>query len=133
MKKMAKIALWSLIASVALFAGCEKKVNLTFVNASDQSLDLVLTSPDQGTEHLGVLTPTGGKLKHTLKIDPDLLPAICTWQAGDASKQFTITKHTPAELWIDVPEGVARDKKTKINRTQKSEEKRAVSEETVVQ
>jgi len=75
-------------------AGCDKEVKLTFLNTTAQSRDVELTAPGHGTMLLGPVAPTGGKLTYELKIDRDYLPAICSWEAGDRSGRFTITKQS---------------------------------------
>ncbi len=135
MNKMSKIVMLGVLVCLVVLAGCEKKVQLTFVNTTDQPVNLQLSSPDMGTEMLGTLPPTGGKLKHDLKIAEDELPATCTWRAGELSGQFTVNKKSPDKLWVDIaPEGGrVRDKKTSVSESHKSEQKRVVGQDTVVE
>ena len=113
------------IVCLAAIAGCDKKVTLTFVNTTDQSRPLELSAPTAGSEHLGVLPPSGGKVKHTLKINKDDLPATVNWQAGDAGGNFTVDKKTPKEQLIYIREGgkstAPLPKKSELNETRKKE------------
>jgi hypothetical protein len=135
MNKTAKIAMLAVLGCVVLFTGCDKKVDLSFTNTTDQTLSLQLTTPEEGTQMLGVLPPTGGKLKHEVKISEDDLPANCMWRAGDITGEFTINKKSPNWLGIDIlpTGGRVRDKKTAVNDTHKSETKTKVSQDTVVE
>ena len=47
MTTMRTIALFGLLAVVGLLAGCSKTVDLTFVNTTDKSVDIQLTTPIQ--------------------------------------------------------------------------------------
>jgi hypothetical protein len=81
--------------------GCDKQVELTFVNLTGDSLDVHLTSPEEGREYLGVIAPMG-KLRHGLEIDKDDLPATVTWSAGPHRGRFPVTEETQEELWIEI-------------------------------
>ena len=93
-------AVIGLAGLIFLAAGCAKKVELTFVNTTDESRPVELTVPGEGTRHLGVVPHTAGQLTCDLKVDNDLLPAICSWRAGDRGDAFTVDKKTPDELMI---------------------------------
>jgi len=81
--------------------GCDKRVELTFVNLTDDSLDVHVTRPGEGREYLGVIAPMG-KLRHEVEIGEDDLPATVTWSAGTHRGRFPVTKETQEELWIEI-------------------------------
>ena len=82
-------------------AGCDKDVELTFVNLTGESLDVHLTGSGAGREYLGVVAPMG-RLRHKLEIDKDDLPTTCTWSAGPHRGRFPVTKDTQEELRIEI-------------------------------
>jgi hypothetical protein len=127
------MALLSLLVVVGLLGGCTKDVDLTFVNVGDKSLDVQLTTPNEGTENVGMVPPMGGKLKTTVKIPNDELPANCAWTAGEFNGQFSITKKTPDKLWIDIAPGRVRDKKTTVFERKQDTHQENVEQKTIVE
>jgi hypothetical protein len=130
---MRTIALLSLLMAAGLLAGCTKDVDLTFVNVGDKSMDVQLTTPNAGTESVGMVPPMGGKLKTTVKIPTDDLPANCAWQANEFNGQFTITKDTPNKLWIDIAPGRVRDKKSTVFERKQDTHQEKVEQKTIVE
>ena len=123
MGKMRTVCAAAVCLGAACLAGCDKKVSLTFVNLTSESLDVRLNSPAFGPERVGVV-PAAGKLTHKLKFQQDDLPATCAWSAGQYHDQFTVNKKTPDQLWIDIrPMGGprVRDKHTTVNEKTKVE------------
>jgi hypothetical protein len=94
-----------LVLTVALAAGCEKDVRITWTNTTAQLRTVELAGPGVGATYVGNLPPDGGKVRYKLEVDDDLLPADYQWQAGDQSGRFTVTDETPDELWIDIKPG----------------------------
>jgi hypothetical protein len=118
-----------------LLAGCDKKYNLTFVNATSQSREIELRTP-YGEEDLGVANPAG-KVHRTLKFKKDELPARCAWRAGDLKGEFTITDDMKKDIIIPIdalgPVGPI-DKNTELHRKKQVEVKdRPVRQEEVVE
>ena len=130
---MRTMALLGLLVVVGLLAGCSKTVDLTFVNVGDKSMDVQLTTPSAGTEAVGMVPPMGGKLKTTVKIPNDDLPANCSWQAGEFHGQFSITKKTPDKLWIDIAPGRVRDKKTTVFERKQNTRQENIEQKTIVE
>jgi len=97
---MNKLLALVLATSAIAIVGCDKEVKLSFINTTSQTRDVRLTAPGQGMAFLGPLPGTGGRLTHKLKIDEDYLPARCSWQAGDRSDEFVITKDSKDKLSI---------------------------------
>jgi hypothetical protein len=100
------VKLRSAAAAVGLLSGlclcgCDKEVKLTFLNLSEDTLDVHVTSPDKGRQYLGVLPPMG-KLRHRLAIDEKGLPAACLWTAGPYVQQFSVTRETAGLMFIDI-------------------------------
>jgi hypothetical protein len=85
----------------ACLSGCGKAVDLTFINLTDESLEVHVTSPAKGRQYLGVLPPMG-KLRHELAIDRRDLPATCTWTAGPHTDSFRVAKDSEEDVWIDI-------------------------------
>lgn len=109
MSKVAQAVCLSAVAALAL-AGCDKKVQLTIVNHTPDMLDVKVTTPDQGTMSVGTVGGNGSKLRHTIKIANDDLPAQCSVKAGmaTAAKTFTVNEDTKGELWFHVDrDGIA--------------------------
>jgi hypothetical protein len=130
---MRTMALLGLLVVVGLLAGCSKTVDLTFVNTTDKSLDVQLTTPNEGTEAMGMVSPLGGKLKSTIKIPNDDLPANCEWKAGEFKGLFTVTEKSANKLWIDIPAGRVRDKKTSVNEKHEETHQEKVEQKTIVE
>ena len=120
------------IAGLAATAGCDKKVDITFVNASDKVLEVNLNGPaKEGTGMLGALDGRGSKIKTKLKIDKSDLPAQYVWSAGRYRGRFTITKKTKNK-WVDVGSGRApRGKKTKVHERRRKNWTETTTEEIV--
>lgn len=133
MMTMRTMALLGLLVVVGMLAGCNKTVEMTFVNATDKSLDVQLSTPNEGTESVGMVSPLGGKLDTKVKIPNDDLPANCGWKAGEFSGQFTVTKNSPDRLWIDLPSGRVRDKKTAVCEKHEETHQQVVEQKAVVE
>jgi len=84
----------------AVLVGCDKKVQLTFVNTTSNSLDVELTVPTEGVRDVGVAGPMGGKVRYDLKVNKDDLPVTCSWRAGGQGDTFTIDEGTKKELFV---------------------------------
>ena len=120
----------------AVLAGCSTTYDLTFTNITAQQRAVEMTTPE-GPVSVGVVEPDGGKLRYSLKLDNDDLPATCVVKCGNDSRQFTLTRDTRTELWIDIrPDGIfgPRDKKAKVNVKSQTEIKNVpVQQDTVVE
>jgi hypothetical protein len=103
---MNKLCLIAAVASLALMAGCEKKVQMTFVNHTDSPRTIQVSTPDE-TMTLGQVSP-GGQLSHKVAIKTDDLPAQVNISADGASTNCMVTHHTPKAWWFHIePSGVA--------------------------
>lgn len=89
-------------ATACLLAGCDKKVNLTFVNATQEIRDVELTVPGEGRVFVGTASGQGGRVSRKVKLDKDSLPATLAWQAGDLDGRFTVDKRTEDKLMIPI-------------------------------
>lgn len=114
MKKL--IAMGVIVPALLLAAGCDKKVKLTFLNRSSESLDLKVTTPGAGSVDLGTLMADGGVVKCQVKVDEDDLPATCFWKAGHHSGKLQIVKATPKVVVIEIRPGGPSDKRDVIKR-----------------
>ena len=113
-----------MLAVAVLAAGCDKKVKLTFVNTTPQSLNVELNVPTEGPIPVGTVYPTGGKLVYNLKINKDDLPVDCQWRAGDQSGNFPIDNKTRSPLYIYIGTGDSIgpvDKNAEINKKTQTE------------
>ena len=61
------------------------------------------------------------------------MPANCAWKAGEFNGVFTVTKESEDKLWIDIPSGRARDKKTSVNEKHEETHQQQVEQKTVVE
>lgn len=84
--------------------GCQKKLDLTFVNHTGRVLAVKVTTPDAGTMQAGSVGPSGSKLRYSVRIPAEDLPATCTCAVGIASKTFTVTEDTKQKLWFHYTE-----------------------------
>lgn len=103
-------------ALLLLAAGCDKKVKLTFVNTSGQSLDLKVMPPGKGTVDMGTLIANGGVLRYEVKVDKDDLPATCSWEAGHHAGRIQITEDSPKVIPIEIRTGGPADKRDVIKK-----------------
>jgi hypothetical protein len=118
MVRVRRVCASALLAGVCCLLGCDKEVDLTFVNLTSDSLGVAVAVPREGRQHLGIVLPHGGKLRHELEFDKDDLPVTCWYMVGQQQGQFTVTRKSPKELWIDIrPLGAprVRDKHTTVN------------------
>lgn len=136
MLTMRKVLLvWILILAGAV-VGCDKTVEMTFVNATSQSLRVELSVPGQGLRQIGVVGPAGGSLTYKVKIDKELLPATCAWRAGSQSAEFTVTEQTEKDRFIYLKSGgyigpVGKDTEVQIEQEIQVEEVPVRQEEVV--
>ncbi|MBL7132656.1 MAG: hypothetical protein ISS78_01030 [Phycisphaerae bacterium] len=114
MKKL--IATGVILPALLLAAGCEKKVKLTFLNRSSESLDLKVTPPGKGPVDMGTLIANGGMLKYEVKVDEDDLPAPCFWKAGHHSGQVLVVKASPKVILVEIRAGGPADKRDVIKK-----------------
>ncbi|KPK79300.1 MAG: hypothetical protein AMJ81_13470 [Phycisphaerae bacterium SM23_33] len=107
-----KAASGTLLVVVALCAmmtaGCQKQLELTFVNHTNSVVPVRVSTPQTGTMEAGSLGPSGSKLHCTIRIEMEDLPALCTCTVGVGFKTFTVTKDTKGKLWFHyTKEGLA--------------------------
>lgn len=96
-----KKVLWTaVLASVALAAGCDKKIELTVMNHSETTRTIQLTTPEE-TATIGSVS-AGGRLATVLKVKDSELPAQCRISAGAAAQSFSVTKDSPDKWWFHV-------------------------------
>ena len=137
MRKGSKSGVLMILTGLVVLAslGCNKEVKLTFVNTTSVSRHLRLTVPGEGTEYIGVVGATGGKLTHKLKINNDYLPATCSWAVGGRSGQFTITKDSEDKMMIAIdPTGNIGpiDAATEVHKSEEVEVKELIVEQQEV-
>jgi len=99
--KRTRKALLVIMALCGLAAtGCQKKVRITFVNHTDETLPVSVTTPSDGTINIGSI---GGdsSMRYLVRIPTDDLPALCSAKVGlIGSKSFTISTDTEDEIWF---------------------------------
>ena len=101
MRMTGKITVISMLVCVALMVGCSREVTLTIYNHSSAPRNIQVTVPD-ATRPIGSVS-AGGRIKHTVKIKNDDLPAVCNCSAGaGASQSFTVDDETPKDLWFHI-------------------------------
>ena len=105
-----------LSALLPLAAGCDKKVKLTFINTSSQSLDLKVVPPGKASVDLGTLIADGGMRKYEVKVDKDDLPAVCFWRAGHHLGQVRISQDSPKAILVEIRTGGPADKRDVIKK-----------------
>lgn len=118
--------------AISAMAGCDKRVEITFTNASPRPAEVQLNGPGKGTGLLGSMGGTGGRVRTEVAVSKSQLPAHYTWNAGPWTGGFVINKKTPKQLWIDVgTRRGPRDKKTEI-KEHKVEIRTIVTQEEIV-
>jgi hypothetical protein len=113
-----RLAVVVLAVGSALLTGCDKKVDVTFVNTSSQDLEVEWAEEGIVPIFLGT-APAGGKMKHTVKEDKDFLPTVYHWSAGDGtySGKVVIKEDSPDKLWVDIVEQRLRSADVEIKET----------------
>lgn len=99
------LSLVILAVLVGLFlAGCSKRtVKVVFVNLTDETLDVDLRGPGEGTGVVGTLTGRNSRVQAILEIDKSELPATYTWSAGDfANGSFPVTPKGSEQIYVNV-------------------------------
>ncbi len=114
MKKL--IAMGVILPALLLAVGCDKKVKLTFLNRSSESLDLKVMLPGKGSVDLGTLVANGGILKYQVEVDEDDLPATCSWKAGHHEGKLQIVEASPKVILIEIRPGGPADKRDVIKK-----------------
>lgn len=94
-------------ASGFLLGGCAKSVSLSFLNLTEDTLNVYVTTPNEGRRSFGLVPPLG-RVEHTVYLPNDSLPAACTWQVGTVSRGFTVTKETGDQEVTILPTGAAQ-------------------------
>ncbi|MCD4825293.1 MAG: hypothetical protein K8S55_11875 [Phycisphaerae bacterium] len=120
------------IAGLAVTAGCDKKVDITFTNATDKVLEVSLNgTAKEGTGLLGALNGRGSQIKTRLKISKSDLPVHYRWTAGPYGGGFTITKKI--KYWaVDVgSDRPPRSKKTVVHERKEKNWTETTTEEVV--
>jgi len=95
------------MAALALLAGCDKQVNVTFVNYTRRPLPLEVRQPGRDQEFVGLIPARRGAVRARVSARRELLPAQVRWVAGGRKGTFALREDTPADLRIDV--GPARE------------------------
>ena len=99
-----RIANKVLIVAVALCmlaaVGCQKKVQLTIINHTADTLPVVVTTPDDGSANAGSVQGNGSALRYTVRINLDSLPAPCTVKVGLVSRNFTVNQDMREKQWF---------------------------------
>lgn len=109
--------------------GCDKKVELTFINATPQTRDIQVTAPE-GTFMAGTAGGQGGRVHTTLKLKKDELPATIIWQAGDIGSRFTIDSKTKDKLAVPIEAGRQIGPIDKNTEVQTRDQKETIHKET---
>jgi hypothetical protein len=98
---------WLFVLATALLGGCGKQVSLTFLNLTSDTLDVYVTTPQEGRKEVGMVAPMG-TLQYDLLIPTSQLPAQCSWQTGSVSKVLIVTKDTGPQECTILPTGGAQ-------------------------
>ncbi len=119
----------------AMLAGCEKKLELTFVNATHEERNVELTVPGEGPEMLGTLGGMGSKLYTKVHVPQSALPTTLSWQAGDIHGVIPVSKNTSEKLLIPVDRNGTGpiDNSTDIRHQQKSQTHEKVQDGAVIE
>ncbi len=101
-----KLAGAFLLIVASATAGCDKTIRLTFINHTDRSAELELEGPHTGEEDIGYVA-AGGRFDYTMVIEEKDLPADFELEAGKHETDFTVNKHTPGRMYVQItPRGI---------------------------
>lgn len=100
MNMTGKVLSMVVVLTAMATVGCQKKVEFTFINHTDQVLPVKVTTPRGGTQSVGTIGANRSELPYTVRIDLGDLPAACSCAVGIATRQFTITQDTKGHLWF---------------------------------
>jgi len=100
MRRMA-IPLLAAVLPAALAAGGCGGIRMTFVNHTDEAVELELDGPIRGDDDIGAVAP-GGSFAYDLHVPKDELPATLELEAGRHEVKFTVNEHTPRRLRVDI-------------------------------
>ncbi len=98
---------WMLVLAPVLLGGCGKQVSLTFFNLTGDTLDVYVTTPQEGRKEVGMVPPMGS-IDCDIVIPTKQLPARCSWQTGSFRQAFDVTKDTGPQKVTILPTGGAR-------------------------
>jgi hypothetical protein len=87
---------------LTVLGGCRKKVNIVWVNNTDETLDVRLVGVGEGTGFVGRLEGLGDQVRTRVKVEKDMLPMDYEWYAGQYHKTFEITEDTQKDIYFDV-------------------------------
>jgi len=80
---------WLLVLGAVLMGGCGKQVSLTFLNLTGDTIDVYVTTPQDGRKNVGLVPPMGD-VRYDVTIPNKQLPAMCSWQIGSYSETFIV-------------------------------------------
>jgi hypothetical protein len=101
MTKSLSIMLLAAVLAVGL-TGC-KQTQTTFVNTTNETVELQVHGPGNNVGYLGTVPPMG-EVTTLIKVSPIWLPNTYTWTAGKHSGAFTITSDSQATITVAIPE-----------------------------
>lgn len=102
MKRSMLIAI--LGVAVVLMAGGCKSVQTTFVNTTNEPLELTVNGPGLGTGYLGEV-PAGGELTTLIQVSPIWLPTTYNLTAGNTQQSFSLANDCNERIMIAIPDG----------------------------
>jgi len=94
-----------LVVVGAMLAGCDKEVEITWVNHTFIERQLVVHEPDGDREEIGRLERNGGVRTEEFEFDDDDLPARVRWRAGDQRGEILVAEASPERLYIELLPG----------------------------
>ncbi len=106
MTKSLSITLLAVLLVVGL-TGC-KQTQTTFVNTTNEAVELQVHGPGNNVGYLGTVPPQG-EVTTLIKVSPIWLPNTYTWTAGTHSGAFTITSDSQATITVSIPQDAKAD------------------------
>ena len=94
------VGVLSVVAAVGLMGGCEKTIEVTFVNTTRNTIQVEMEVPAQGIYEYGVAGSMGGRVAFEITVPEDELPTAIRWDTGEASGAFNMNKRTDDRLFI---------------------------------
>ena len=98
-----------LVLGAVLLGGCGKQVSLTFFNLTGDTIDVYVTTPQDGRKNVGLVPPMGN-LRYDVTIPKKQLPAMCSWQIGSYSETFIVNEKNVYKKYDILPIGKPRMK-----------------------
>lgn len=96
-----RMLLIAVVGALGLASGCEKQIQVTIYNHSDEAKTIRVTTPEETTTVGNV--GSAGRLTTVMKVKNSDLPGQCSLAAGPGpGLSFSVTQDSPSKWWFHV-------------------------------